>query len=97
MLTTKIYNMNGLELLKKALAHQKVERVPWVPFVGVHGGYLIGADAETYLKSSEKIIEGVGKAIEKYNPKGSRLFLIYSWKPKFWDASCSGLHTIRLQ
>lgn len=62
--------MNGLKLLKKAFALQQVERVPWVPFVGVHGGFLIGADAETYLKSSEKIIEGVEKAIEKYNPDG---------------------------
>lgn len=62
--------MNGLKLLKKAFALQQVERVPWVPFVGVHGGFLIGAYAETYLKSSAKIIEGVDKAIEKYNPDG---------------------------
>lgn len=62
--------MKGLELLKKAFALQPVERVPWVPFVGVHGGFLIGVDAETYLKSTDKIVAGVSKAIEEYNPDG---------------------------
>ena len=62
--------MKGLELLKKAFALQPVDRVPWVPFVGVHGGFLIGADAETYLKSADRIVAGVSKAIEEYNPDG---------------------------
>lgn len=62
--------MKGLELLKKAFALQPVDRVPWVPFVGVHGGLLIGADAETYLKSADRIVDGVTKAIEEYNPDG---------------------------
>ena len=62
--------MYGLELIKKAFALQPVERVPWVPFVGVHGGFITGVDAETYLKSAEKIVAGVGKAIEEYNPDG---------------------------
>lgn len=62
--------MYGLELLKKAFALQPVERVPWVPFVGVHGGFITGVDAETYLKSAEKIVAGVGKAIEDYQPDG---------------------------
>lgn len=62
--------MKGLELIKKAFALQTVERVPWVPFVGVHGGFLTGVDAETYLKSSDEIVKGVSKAIEEYNPDG---------------------------
>lgn len=62
--------MKGLELIKKAIALEEVERVPWVPFVGVHGGFLSGVDAETYLKSSNEIIKGVSKAIEEYNPDG---------------------------
>ena len=62
--------MKGLELLKKAFALQPVERVPWVPFVGVHGGFITGVDAETYLKSAEKIVAGVSKAIENYHPDG---------------------------
>ena len=43
--------MKGLELIKQAFALQEAERVPWVPFVGVHGGHLTGVDAETYLKA----------------------------------------------
>ena len=62
--------MKGLELIKKAFALQPVERVPWVPFVGVHGGFLTGVDAEKYLKSAEHVISGVSKAIEEYNPDG---------------------------
>ncbi len=62
--------MKGLELIRKAFALEAVERVPWVPFVGVHGGFLTGADAETYLKSAEKIVAGISKAIEEYEPDG---------------------------
>uniref|UniRef100_UPI0032178B77 uroporphyrinogen decarboxylase family protein n=1 Tax=uncultured Draconibacterium sp. TaxID=1573823 RepID=UPI0032178B77 len=62
--------MKGLELIKRAFALEEVERVPWVPFVGVHGGYLTGVDAETYLKSADEVITGVSKAIEEYNPDG---------------------------
>jgi uroporphyrinogen decarboxylase len=57
-------------LIKKAIALQPVKRVPWVPFVGVHGGFLTGVDAETYLKSADEIVKGVNKAIEEYNPDG---------------------------
>ena len=38
------------ELLFKALNHQPVERVPWVPFSGVHSGLLKGYNAEEVLK-----------------------------------------------
>lgn len=62
--------MNGLPLLKKAFKLEPVERVPWVPFVGVHGGQLIGIDAEQYLKSAENMIAGLTKAIELYKPDG---------------------------
>ena len=62
--------MKGLELIKKAFALETVERVPWVPFVGVHGGFLTGVDAETYLKSADKVVAGVSKAIEEYDPDG---------------------------
>ncbi len=62
--------MQGLKLLEKAFRLEEVERVPWVPFVGVHGAKLIGVDAEEYLKSSEHIVNGVSKAVELYNPDG---------------------------
>ncbi len=62
--------MHGLSLIKKAMQLEPVERVPWVPFVGVHGGFLVGLDAEQYLKSSQKMISGLTKAIELYKPDG---------------------------
>lgn len=62
--------MNGLSLIKQAIRLEPVERVPWVPFVGVHGGHLIGVDAEQYLKSAPNMIAGLTKAIELYKPDG---------------------------
>ena len=62
--------MNGLKLLEKAFRLEEVERAPWVPFVGVHGGRLIGMDAEAYLKNSKNIVDGISKAVELYKPDG---------------------------
>ncbi len=62
--------MTGKELIKKAFALEEVDRIPWVPFVGCHGAYLIEKNAEEYLTSSESIIAGVKKAVELYNPDG---------------------------
>ncbi|MDP3912488.1 MAG: uroporphyrinogen decarboxylase family protein [Bacteroidota bacterium] len=62
--------MHGLSLIKQAISLKPVARIPWVPFVGVHGGYLIGMDAEEYLKSSKYMIAGLNKAIELYKPDG---------------------------
>jgi len=62
--------MNGLALLERAFRLEETERAPWVPFVGVHGGKLIGVDAEAYLKSSKNIVDGVSKAVGLYKPDG---------------------------
>jgi len=62
--------MNGLSILEKAFKLEETERVPWVPFVGVHGGKLIGVDAESYLKSSKNLVDGISKAVELYKPDG---------------------------
>lgn len=62
--------MNGFKLLEQAFRLKETERTPWVPFVGVHGGKLINIDAESYLKSSRNIVEGVSKSIELYRPDG---------------------------
>ncbi len=62
--------MKGLELIKKAMQLEEVERIPWVPFVGSHAGELLGMTATEYLKSADNIVKGVNKAIELYNPDG---------------------------
>lgn len=62
--------MKGLELIKRAMTLQPVERVPWVPFVGVHGAFLIGTDATSYLNSADLMTKGISRAIELYQPDG---------------------------
>jgi uroporphyrinogen decarboxylase len=62
--------ISGMKLLEKAFNLEEVERAPWVPFVGVHGGHLIDVDAEAYLKSADNIVNGISKAIDLYKPDG---------------------------
>ncbi len=57
-------------LLFNALRCKETERPGWVPFVGVHGGFLINKKAEEYLRNSELIVQGLSKAIELYKPDG---------------------------
>ncbi|MDT8390505.1 MAG: uroporphyrinogen decarboxylase family protein [Lentisphaeria bacterium] len=62
--------MTGKERIQKAFALEPVDRTPWVPFVGVHGGHLIGVDAGAYLKDADSIVAGVLKAAELYKADG---------------------------
>lgn len=62
--------MTGKQILLDALQGKTVERVPWVPFVGVHGGSLIGVNATEYLQSADHIVNGLEKAVERYKPDG---------------------------
>ena len=41
-----------------ALRGGQCATIPWVPFVGVHGGYLIGKNANEFLHSADLIAEG---------------------------------------
>jgi len=43
--------MTGKELIKMAFGLKETERIPWVPFVGAHGGNLVGQNAEEYLST----------------------------------------------
>jgi MtaA/CmuA family methyltransferase len=61
---------NGKQLLLDALRSKPVARPPWVPFVGVHGGALVGVDATTYLKNADHIVEGLKIAAERYRADG---------------------------
>jgi len=60
--------MNGKELLLKAIKGEETPRPAWLPFVGCHGGYLIGKTATEYLQSAELLVEGLKKAKELYRP-----------------------------
>ncbi|HRD18779.1 MAG TPA: uroporphyrinogen decarboxylase, partial [Candidatus Marinimicrobia bacterium] len=63
-------SIQGLQLVRQAFYRQKTARAPWVPYVGCHGGKLIGQTAENYLKSGKLIAEGLRKANELYRPDG---------------------------
>lgn len=62
--------MKGKALVEATFNLEKTERAPWVPFVGCHGGFLIGVTATDYLQSETKMVEGIEKAIELYSPDG---------------------------
>lgn len=62
--------MKGIELIRAAMSLKETERAPWVPFVGVHGAYLIDTDATSYLHSAQLMVKGISTAIERYNPDG---------------------------
>lgn len=58
------------DLVFKALRCEETERVPWVPFTGVHCAKLIGMDAAEFLASPENNVRGVALAAEKYLADG---------------------------
>jgi MtaA/CmuA family methyltransferase len=60
----------GRQLVLDALACKPVPRTPWVPFVGVHGGLLLGLSADDYLKQPAKIAEALVLAHKKYQADG---------------------------
>jgi len=60
----------GKNLVNQALRLEELERIPWIPFVGVHGGHLIGQNAQEYLASADNIVRGISAAIERYDPDG---------------------------
>lgn len=60
----------GKELILAAIERRVTERIPWVPFCGVHAGLLIDKTATDFLKSADLIVEGINKAVELYRPDG---------------------------
>ena len=62
--------MTNKELIMAALRCEETPRPAWVPFVGVHGAYILGKTATEYLQSADLIVEGVLKAYELYKGDG---------------------------
>jgi|SRR5271157_1430851 len=46
------------------------EKVPWVPYSGVHSAFLIGEPADKYLQNPDLIAKGVIFAAERYKADG---------------------------
>ncbi|WP_455598721.1 uroporphyrinogen decarboxylase family protein [Cloacibacillus sp.] len=62
--------MNGKERVLKALRFEEVDRVPWVPFTGVHVAKLVDSNAEELLKNGDILVEAVSAAAERYYADG---------------------------
>ncbi len=61
---------NGKELIMDVMRHKRVTQIPWVPFAGVHAGFLKGFSAEEVLKDSDKLYAALLEVNEKYMPDG---------------------------
>ncbi len=62
--------MTGRELVLKTIRRERTPRAAWLPFVGCHGGALIGQTATDYLRSAEALVAGTLRARELYRPDG---------------------------
>ena len=62
--------MTGKEILLAALRCERTPRPAWLPFVGVHGGKLLGVKAPEYLKTPQLMVRGLQRARELYQPDG---------------------------
>lgn len=58
------------ELIFQTLKHEDIKTVPWVPFVGVHAGKLLGYDATEMLTDGDKLFAGLMEAYRLYSPDG---------------------------
>lgn len=62
--------MNGKDRILKTLKHEKVDRVAWVPFAGVHAGSLIGKNATEVLTDAQALYDGLMQVHKLYQPDG---------------------------
>jgi uroporphyrinogen decarboxylase len=62
--------MTGKELIIRTMKHEEVERIPWVPFAGVHAGKLKGYTAAEVLKDADKLLECLTEVHRLYMPDG---------------------------
>ncbi len=60
----------GKELIYKALRHEPLDEIPWVPFAGVHAGTLKGYTADEMLQDPDKIVECLQEVVKLYMPDG---------------------------
>ncbi|MFW5891017.1 MAG: uroporphyrinogen decarboxylase family protein [bacterium] len=62
--------MDGKDLIFKTMNHKKTNKIPWVPFTGIHVGKLKGYSAIEILKSKEKLVESLLESNKIYKPDG---------------------------
>jgi len=60
----------GLQLLLDAYQGKQTDKVPWVPYAGVHCAFMIGESADVYAQDPDLIAKGVLYAAERYKVDG---------------------------
>lgn len=60
----------GKQWVLDAYHCKRPERVPWVPYVGVHAAYLIGVTADKFFQDADLIAKGVLYAAKRYQADG---------------------------
>jgi len=63
-------DLTGKELIYGTMRHERVTRVPWVPFAGVHAGKLAGYSAIEVLTDESKLVESLLEVHRIYRPDG---------------------------
>lgn len=62
--------MTPKERLIKTLHHEETDQVAWVPFAGVHAGFLKGYDATEVLQDGDKLFDALMEVNKLYKPSG---------------------------
>ncbi len=62
--------MSLKQTLFDVLDHKKVDKLPWVPFAGVHAGKFLGYNAEELLKDKDKLLAALLEVNKWYKPSG---------------------------
>jgi len=62
--------MPSKELLFSVLRHETTDRVPWVPFAGVHAGKLKGYTGQAMLTDADKLFDSLIEVNKVYDPDG---------------------------
>jgi MtaA/CmuA family methyltransferase len=62
--------MSAKKLVFDALSCKETPRAPWLPYVGVHGAYLLGVNSREYLHSADLIARGQENAAIRYQADG---------------------------
>lgn len=62
--------MTGRERIQAVLRGGDADRIPWVPFAGVHAGKLKGYSAREVLTDVDKLTESLLEVNRLYKPDG---------------------------
>ncbi|MFW5787953.1 MAG: uroporphyrinogen decarboxylase family protein [Halanaerobiales bacterium] len=62
--------LTGKDVIYKTFAGEVADRIPWVPFAGVHAGKLKGYTAREVLTDEDKLVESLLEVNKIYHPDG---------------------------